>query len=80
MSFGSVGYGNRREMTNSSDEPIPSASEADLVEQTQELDGSGSLSAGPDVSPDEANIADAVEQGAHVTLDEDAYPHERDEG
>lgn len=62
-------------MTNRRDEP-QGGSEADIVEQTQELDGGGSVSDGPNVSSDEANVADALEQGAIVDDDEDDYPHQ----
>jgi hypothetical protein len=67
-------------MTTPSEEPLEQGSEADVVEQTQDLDGSGSVGAGPDVTPEEANVADAVEQGANVTTeDDDAYPHSAEE-
>ena len=63
-------------MTSRSDDPLESASEADIVEQTQELDGGGTVSDGPDVSSAEANLADALDQGAIVDADEDDYPHQ----
>ena len=64
-------------MSNPTEGPFEQANEADVVEQAQEADGAGSVGAGPDVSPDDANPADAVEQGANVTTeDEDGYPHE----
>ena len=72
-------------MTNRSDEaldqPLESGSEADRVEQTQELDGAGSVSDGPEVGSDEANEADALEQGAIIDDhdDEDDYPRRADE-
>ena len=66
-------------MTTPSEDALDRANEADVVEQSQELDGAGTVSDGPDVSPDEANVADAVEQGANLTTDDDdAYPHQTD--
>lgn len=67
-------------MSTSNDQPIDRADEADVAEQEQALDGTGSVSAGPDVSPDEANEADAVEQGAEIVTDDEAYPHQADAG
>ncbi|MDZ5619443.1 hypothetical protein [Nocardioides bizhenqiangii] len=66
-------------MTNRSDEPRESGSEADIVEQTQELDGAGSVSDGPDVSSAEADVADALDQGAILDADEDDYPHQAEQ-
>ena len=53
-------------MTENSAFDLPQATEADVVEQQQELDGSGTLTPA-DVSPDEATEADIVEQGGNVT-------------
>ena len=63
-------------MTHRSDE----ANEADILEQEQDLDGTGPETSAPDVRLDEADPADALEQGSHIdTSDEDAYPREGDE-
>jgi hypothetical protein len=66
-------------MTNRSDEPQESGSEADILGQTQELDGTGTVSEGPDVSSSEANVADALEQGAVIDDEEDDYPHQAEQ-
>jgi hypothetical protein len=55
-------------------EPFDDANEADVAEQQQELDGGGTVDE-PDVSREEANEADVLEQGASVVADDDAYPH-----
>ncbi|UMG92770.1 benzoate/H(+) symporter BenE family transporter [Nocardioides sp. TF02-7] len=70
-----AGSGTTPVMTTPNDEPLERADEADLIEQRQDLDGAGSVTA-PEVTPDEADEADAVEQGAEVTTDDDAYPHQ----
>ena len=62
-------------MTTPSEDALDRANEADVVEQSQELDGAGSVTA-PVVAPDEVNEADALEQGAEVSADDDAYPHQ----
>ncbi|MDN4175356.1 hypothetical protein QWY28_20490 [Nocardioides sp. SOB77] len=46
----------------------PQADEADLAEQQQGMDGSGTVTPA-EVGPDEANEADVLEQGDHVTDD-----------
>jgi len=66
-------------MTHPIDEPLEGANEADRVEQAQDLDGGGTVPEGPAVSLDEAAEADALEQGAVIDDDEDAYPREADE-
>ena len=51
------------------------ANEADVAEQHQSVDGEEVNVTEPQVSPDEANEADALEQGIEVALDdEDDYP------
>lgn len=63
----------RRHQTTGADlDPLGEAPEADVAEQRQGLDGSGT-STEPEVSPGDADEADALEQGATVTdgTDED---------
>lgn len=65
-------------MTNPIEEPLEGANEADVIEQTQ--DGDGSLAEGPNVLTDQANVADALEQGANVgTEGQDAYTRHAEE-
>jgi hypothetical protein len=65
-------------MTNTS-EPFEHANEADVAEQSQDLDGAGSVDE-PEVSPADANEADILEQGATVSTDDDSYPHQSEDG
>lgn len=66
-------------MTNTS-EPFEDANEADVAEQATPATAGGSTLTPEDVSPDEANVADILEQGATVsTDDEQAYPHATEE-
>jgi|1185.fasta_scaffold1948814_2 hypothetical protein len=65
-------------MTNPIDEPLERANEADRVEQAQDPDGSGTVADGAAVSLDQATEGDALEQGAVIDNDEDAYPHQAD--
>lgn len=62
-------------------DPLGEATEADVAEQQQALDGGGTVTE-PVVTTDEANEADALEQGATVTdaADEDAWPRATEGG
>lgn len=63
-------------MTTASGDPFDTANEADVAEQAQEASGDDS-SVEPDVSTDEADVADLLEQGVTVAGEDDEdYPHE----
>jgi hypothetical protein len=66
-------------MTNTA-EPFDHANEADVAEQAAPAGAGGTTPSPPEVSPDAANEADALEQGATVTTDDErAYPHAAEE-
>jgi hypothetical protein len=66
-------------MTNTA-EPFDHANEADVAEQQTPATAGGTTISPPEVSPDEANVADVLEQGATVSADdEQAYPHATEE-
>lgn len=60
--------------------PFDHANEADVAEQATPATQGGSTLTPEDVSPDDANVADILEQGATVRPDdEQAYPHAAEE-
>lgn len=63
-------------------DPLLEASEGDVAEQQQAVDGESGAPAGEAVTDREAAEADALEQGAPATTDDEAYPRagEAEEG